>query len=118
MHPLPLSMPVWGFVKHSLSLPSDWRLPKYQAGHPPSDRMPSAAVFNPHDLMSLRSSAPLASWGTCLPAQEGKGVGLNLPPDIKVSDSAPHRARPSASLAPEWRDDFISRGGFCSLDVE
>lgn len=115
MYPPPLFTPVWGIVKHSLSLPSDWRLPGYRALLLPPEGVPSAALFSPHSLMSLRYSAPVASWETCLPAQEGKGVGFKLPPNTKVSDSSPRGARPSVSLAPKWRGYFISRGRFYFL---
>lgn len=110
MYPPPLSI-----VKHSLSLPSDWRLPEYRALLLPPEWMPSAALFSPHSLMSLRYSAPVASWETCLPAQEGKGVAFKLPPNTKVSDATLRSARPSVSLAPKWRGHFISRGRFYFL---
>ena len=102
-------------LQRSLCLLSDWKLPEYRALLFPQDWMP----FQPAqlDVSSLRSSAPLAARGMCLPAQEGKGVGLKLLQTSRfLEDRDSHRARPSASLAPKWRDYFIST--FCGIYVE
>lgn len=101
-----------GALQCSLCLLSDWKFSEYRALHFPRDWMP----FQPPqlDVSSLRSSAPLAAPGMCLPAQEGKGVGLKLLQTSRfLKDRNSHRARPSASLAPKWRDYFIST--FCGI---
>lgn len=61
----------------------------------------TGCLFNPPqlDVSSLRSSAPLAAQGMCLPAQEGKRVGLKL---LQTSRFRGQETLTEPGLQPLW----------------
>lgn len=73
----------------------------------PTLELAGCKVLSPVGILGDRSGQP----------RKERRVGPKLPSDIKLSGSASHSARLSASLVQKWRDYFISRGGV-PLSVE